>query len=137
MKASECYPSKFLRVGDLGGMARLLSISSVRVESVIEGDDPKPILSFVGVLQDFVANKTNWTTLMSFLPDDTDGWTGKQVVLYPTETPFGGKVVGCIRVRAPKLAAAKGPKALPVEPSPTPPAKLPLEPAGDEEAMPF
>jgi len=30
-----------------------------------------------------------------------------------------------------------GGKALPVEPSPTPPAKLPLEPAGDEEAMPF
>ena len=45
-------------------------------------------------------NSTNCRAISSMYGNDTDGWIGKRVTLYPTVTQFGGEEVECIRIRA-------------------------------------
>jgi hypothetical protein len=42
-----------------------------------------------------------------FNSEDTDDWTGKKIVLYnDPNVSYAGKIIGGIRVRAPKVKAA-------------------------------
>jgi hypothetical protein len=40
-----------------------------------------------------------------------EGWVGKLIVVFPTQTDFGGKMVGALRVRIPPPNQAKTPVA--------------------------
>lgn len=44
-------------------------------------------------------NATNCKTIAAMYGNDTDGWVGKRVTLYPTTTQMGGETMECIRVR--------------------------------------
>jgi hypothetical protein len=59
----------------------------------------KPIITFVGKVKGFAANKTNCRTIAAMYGTDTRQWVGKRITLYATTTEFGGKSVECIRVR--------------------------------------
>jgi hypothetical protein len=58
---------------------------------------------------------TNWDAVAEITgEDDTEKWPGHKVELYPTTTEMKGKIVDCIRIRAPaqgelKSAAKKKP----------------------------
>ncbi len=75
-----------------------------------------------------VLNNTNAQIIAMILKsEETDDWIGKQIVLYDDpNVSFGGKLVGGIRVRAPRVKAPlKGIPApiapvAPVEPEPEP-----------------
>lgn len=64
-----------------------------------------PVLSFVGKKKKLVLNATNGATIAEMYGFDTRAWVGKKIVLYPTTTKFGKKVVPCIRVRPQPPAA--------------------------------
>ncbi len=51
-------------------------------------------------------NATNCKAVAALYGNDTDGWVGKRVTLYPTTTQMGGETGDCIRVR-PKVPAGK------------------------------
>jgi len=125
MKIADMRESKFLKQSDVGRGA-LLTIKSIEQHNVAkEGADPelKYCISFLESEKPLVANSTNLQLCASiFGSDETDDWTGKKIVLYTDPTvSYGGKLVGGIRVRAPKhqaqaqLAPKVGPKPLPVD----------------------
>jgi hypothetical protein len=58
-----------------------------------------------------VLNLTNWDLIATFCGADSDTWTGKDIILYPTTTTFGSKTVDCIRVRQPRQRQASPVKA--------------------------
>ena len=69
---------------------------------LMEGDDTaKPVLYFKGKKSGLVLNKTNGRTIAAAYGPDSDMWVGKAIILYPTETDFGGKRVPCIRCKSP------------------------------------
>ena len=101
MKASTMFPSEFLRAGDLDG-PKLYTMTSVEMRDI--GGDHKPVLFFQETEKGVILNKTNNNTIVQAYGDETEGWAGKQIVLYPSETDYQGKRVACIRMRKPKAA---------------------------------
>ena len=103
MKIDELYPSRWLKAADVVRPI-LATIKSVTVEEVAEGEE-KPILNFLGDTKPMVLNRTNSASVAELYGEDTDAWTGKQVVLFSTKVQFQSKLVDAIRVRAPKPQA--------------------------------
>jgi hypothetical protein len=109
-----------LKASDLQGRQVRVQIASCALEEL--GDDEvKPVLRFVGKEAGLVLNVTNAGTIAAALGDETEGWIGRQLLLYVSETDLRGKRVPCIRVRV----EAGGP---PVHQPPPPPPVLDDEP---------
>ncbi len=100
MKISNAFTSQYLKAADLDDKPVKFLMDRVEMEDV--GGDPKPILFFQGQDKGLVLNKTNSNNIADAYGDDTDGWAGREIVLYPAMTDFQGKTVPCIRVRKPK-----------------------------------
>ena len=124
-KMNSMFPSKWLAAADLDDQDRTLTIRDVAQETVGQGDeaDLKWVVYFKEMTKGLVLNKTNATSISVCLGDDTDEWLGRQVVLYPTQVQFSGKMVEAIRVqekktkvanKAPKPATAKNGKVQPM-----------------------
>jgi hypothetical protein len=112
-KVSEMRESKFLKQTDVGAGA-LMTITGCHQHNVaMQGAEPdlKWCLSFHESDKPLVLNSTNAQLCEKALgSDDTDDWVGKQIVLYTDpNVSYGGKVVGGIRVRAPKTKLASTP----------------------------
>ena len=97
MNTNEMFPSNFIKASDLQGQARRLIMD--RVESEEVGEDFKPILYFRGAKKGLVMNKTNANLIAAAYGPETDGWIGKEIELFPTQTEFKGQTVDCLRVR--------------------------------------
>lgn len=146
-KIHEMLESKFLKKEDVGAGV-LMTVSSVDQHNVAkQGAEPemKWCLVFQESDKPLVLNSTNIQLCQQiFGSDDTDYWTGHQIVLYTDPTvSFQGKVIGGIRVRKPKIkaqpAVAAAPALPPVPPRvPVPPVTAPL-PAAEvfEDDIPF
>jgi hypothetical protein len=122
-KIHDMLESKFLKKDDVGP-GRLLTIEGVIQNNVAkQGAEPemKWCLTFTDEDKPLVLNSTNIQLCQHiFGSDDTDDWLHKQIVLYADPTiMYAGKVVGGIRVRAPKKrqppVAAPKPVAVPAE----------------------
>lgn len=121
-KTSEMRESKFLKQGDVSAPV-LWTVEGLEKHNVAkEGAEPehKWCLTFKECDKPLVLNSTNIQLCERiFGSDDTDHWMGKKVVLYvDPNVSYAGKVVGGIRVRAPKVkpgAAAPTPPPPPVE----------------------
>ncbi|HXI50305.1 MAG TPA: hypothetical protein VNH84_02335, partial [Candidatus Saccharimonadales bacterium] len=74
-----------------------------------EGADPmmKWCLTFIELEKPLVLNSTNIQVCQNICgSDDTDHWIGKRIVLYDDpNVSYQGKLVGGIRVRAPRPGA--------------------------------
>jgi len=100
----DSIPSKWLKASDLDGKPRLVTIKKFSVEKLDDGN--KPAVWFVEEEKALILNITNGKKIEGICgTGDPKGWTGKRVVLYPTETELRGETVDCIRVRAPKPGA--------------------------------
>lgn len=88
---------------------------NVTIEKVTGGEitgeggkkNRKPVAHLVGKKKKLALNSTNCKVIESLYGKDVEGWAGKRITLYPTTTQFGGKEVGCIRIRPKVPAAAK------------------------------
>src|SRR5262249_49284118 len=116
MKISNAYPSKYVSASDLNG--RNVSVIIARAEMEKLGNDHKPVLYFRGKEKGLVLNKTNAYAIKDAYGDDTDGWEGKELVLFEIMTDFQGKITPAIRVRTPSAKDRQGqPKPAPVVPA--------------------
>ena len=142
-KTSEMRESKFLKQTDVGA-GMLFTVESIEQHNVAkDGADPelKWCMTFAEADKPLVLNSTNIQLCQNiFGSDDTDDWVGKKVVLYSDPTvSFQGKLVGGIRVRAPKVAKPAAASKPVLKPKPTPkptPAPEPVEMLDDSE-IPF
>jgi hypothetical protein len=114
--ASDFDRSKYLKASDLEEEGKF-KIKSVTEETVGQGPkaEQKLVLWFVNHEQGYVCNKTALRVLGPAFGNDTSGWVGKIITIYPDITTMQGKSVPCLRVRPPKANGA----AAPAKPQPT------------------
>jgi hypothetical protein len=102
MKISEVFPSKYLTAADLNGKPYTLTIKTVTLEEMITHDAKKvnkPVAWFVGAQKGFVMNSTNAYIVAALYGDDTVGWPGQRITIYPTKVKAFGSMQDCIRVK--------------------------------------
>ena len=129
------FPSKYVKAADLEGRPRRVAIAGVEVEPIGREKDLKPVLTFrSSELKPMVLNMTNSRVIAAAFGDETDGWAGRVIELYPSETSFGSEVVECIRIRIPKQAEPPTKRAA-IDEEPQPPDDG-FEPMSDEQ-LPF
>src|SRR5262245_60963299 len=114
MKVSEAFPSKYLRAADLQGKNVSVVITGAEYEQI--GEDNKIVVYFQGKEKGLVLNKTNANNIAAVYGDDTEDWTGGDLILFPAMVDYQGRTVEAVRVRVPpRKAASKSPAA----PAPT------------------
>lgn len=101
--------SKFLKRDDVG-RGTLATIQIVREENVAKEGAPEELkwcAHFDELEKPMVLNWTNLQLIARVAGDeDSDNWKGVKVVLYDDpNVSFGTKIVGGIRIRAPKVGA--------------------------------
>lgn len=100
---SEAFPGTYIKAADLKDRTSRVTMDRVMMEDV--GGDHKPVLYFTGKDRGLVLNKTNANNIVAAFGDDTDGWHGGEIELFPTMVDFQGKSVPAVRVRVPPRAA--------------------------------
>ena len=121
MKASDVFPSNYLRAADLNGAEPIVTIDRVVVETF--GDESKPVVFFRGKTKGVVLNKTNFGAIVAITKEeDTDNWRGHQIKLVTAKVEFQGKRVPAIRIDEP----------IPTQQKPLPPVHAP-----NDDEIPF
>ena len=131
-KLSEMLPSRFLKKDDVP-QPMLLTIGDLEQVNVAPQGQPeekKWTMSFPELDKPLVLNSTNMHVIGQIYGDDTDGWLGQKIVIYhDPNVSFGGKLVGGLRLRAPKNQTKA---------APPPPASKPAGKFDDmEDDIPF
>jgi hypothetical protein len=135
MLISDAFPSEYLKATDLRGKQVRVVIDRVEVREV--GDDHKPVLFFQGKDKGVVLNKTNANNVSLAYGDDTDEWTGKEVILYEAIVDFQGRSVRAIRIRVPS-PKERGSASLRLQREPPPPPRESENPRdGMDDEIPF
>lgn len=115
MNIHNAFPSDYLKSSEIVESGDLtLTIAYVKVEQVGGGKDAeeRPVLHFTDHKKGLVLNKGNSNKLSAAYGPETDGWSGKKVVIYfDPDVEFGGKVTGGLRVRIPAGIDRNGPRA--------------------------
>jgi hypothetical protein len=121
--------SKFLRKEDFDE-DRVLTIKGLRLEDMPSDQSREPqqkwVLYFREEAKGMALSVTTIRVLEQAYGSDSDHWIGNRVMIYvDPNVSFGGKVVGGLRLRTPKVRTAKPP----VQPQrPAAPAR-PAQPA--------
>ena len=107
--ASTYDQSRYFKAADMP-TEKKLRIKDVTEEEIGVGKDKERKLCvwFTNDARGLVLNRTNNRTLRGAFGDVCDNWTGKIVVVFPTQDDFRGRMVPVLRVRIPppKQAAA-------------------------------
>jgi hypothetical protein len=109
-KVSEMIVSKFLRKEDFDE-DRVLTIKGVKLEDM-PGDagDQKWVLYFREEPKGMALNITTIRVLEQAYGGDSDQWIGNKVKVYvDPNVSFGGKIVGGLRLRTPKVMTKQAP----------------------------
>jgi hypothetical protein len=101
MKATELCPPPHLEAADFP-KDTAVTIKGVAFKDVGDEKVTKGVVYFDEMPRGLVLNRTNLKRIVGHHGNDTDGWIGKKITLYASETDFGGKTVECIRVREKK-----------------------------------
>jgi len=138
VNVNDAFPSRYIKASDLGDKRVLVTIDRVEIEEVGREKDSKPVVYFAGKEKGLVLNKTNAKKITEVSKSaETEEWAGVKVVLYATETEFGGDTVSCVRVAPPPKPAAEKPTAAPKPvPAPAPRPVTEADPITDDD-VPF
>lgn len=113
MKMNDLYPSKYLKADDITHPVNV-TVADVRMEEVGQQKDMRPVAYFLNAEKGLILNKTCFIEISAITgSDDTVHWSGKQIQLYRTITPFQGKPVPCIRIRPVPAPQPQAPQAAP------------------------
>lgn len=111
MKISQMVPSSFLKQSDFDENGLICTVDRLEQQNVARDDEPaenKWIVFFREFDKGMVLNTTNINLLAKACDsDDTDDWTGKEVVVYvDPNVGFGGKTTGGLRIKKYHVPAA-------------------------------
>lgn len=112
-KISEMLPSSYLKQADFDESGTIVTIAGIFEKNLAKPEDPvemKWLVQFEQFEKPMVLNPTNINVLgRACGSDDTDDWTGKEVIVYVDPTVgYGGKTTGGLRIR--KYVVAAPPK---------------------------
>jgi hypothetical protein len=97
MRASDAFPSKYLKSSDVKSKQQIATISSLETEEVGQDKKEKPVLHFENGVKPMVVNRTNFETLEEAF-GDSDDWPGHKVKIFCARTSYQGKKTDGIRV---------------------------------------
>ena len=117
--ASKYDQSRFLKAADLTAEKKF-KIKAVTEEPVGIGKDQemKLVIWFTNDRRGLVLNITNNRTLRGSFGNDTAGWVGNIIVIFPTMADFRGQMKPALRVRIPTPKGTGPSVAQPVTPPP-------------------
>lgn len=108
MNVNDVFAGNYLKVEMLKGRSVVLTINKAELAKFDEGN--KIAIGFQETDKELALNKTNAYAVAMMYGEETGGWMGKKIEIFPDTTMFGGKMVPCIRVRAPQgMPAAQQP----------------------------
>ncbi len=110
MRASEIFPSKYLKADELD-QDYIVTIAEVVLESLEQNDGTKvdkPVIYFKEWDKGLVCNKTNFGIIAQQHGDDTDLWLDKKITLTVMDVQAFGEVVQAIRVKSGRKPAPAG-----------------------------
>jgi hypothetical protein len=115
MRASDAFPSKYVKAADVKAKSIVAVISHLAQEKIGQGQDQqeKHVLHFENA-KPLVLNRTNWESLEDAF-GDSDGWSGHKIKLYAARTQYQGKMVDAVRVQP--IAPKPAPKAAEDDPN--------------------
>lgn len=133
------YDSNYLYAFDLKGRDVHVTIKDVKAVKVKNADktEKKPIVYFTESKDErgLVLCKTNGKTIANLYGNETEGWRGKKITLFPAMVDAFGKTVEAIRIRpmAPVKSAKGGELAdAPLAPAPESPDHAEVREPGEE-----
>jgi hypothetical protein len=103
MELSSVFTSDTLKAAGLQGREVTVVISTVEAKQFDDGN--KLILTFQGKKKALVCNKTNANRIAFLYGTNTDGWIGREIVLFVDVVDFQGRTVEAIRVKPPAKRA--------------------------------
>jgi len=135
MHIGELRESRFLTKDDCG-KGILVTIAGVDRDAIESEDGTKDVyvLKFAEAIKPMVLKPTNAQLIAHALgADDTDDWTGKQIVLFNDQTVMmKGKIVGGIRARG-----SRKPQPVAAKPAPEPVDQPEMVEDEGEDDLPF
>lgn len=139
MHINQLKDSKYLKKEDCGP-GILVTIKALTEEDIaMEGAAPdiKWLLHFHEPVKPLILKTTNAQLIAQITKsEETDHWPGHKIVLYNDPTvPMSGKLVGGIRIRAPRNQAPKPAPAL--APTPMPHVEREAQAEDDGSNIPF
>ena len=111
MKGADIFPSNYIKADDLKGRDVPVVISDAKIEKL--GNDQKLVLYFQRQDKGMVCNKTNFGRIAYLYGDETNDWTGKEIVLTSEFVEFQGRTVKGLRVRPPSTRGTTAPRSQP------------------------
>ena len=102
MKLDELFPSRWLKGADLNGQQPVVSIAKVSMETVQNqdgGEEQKPGVWFNGTDKGLILNRTNGDAIAKLHGDETNKWTGQQIMLVTERVSAFGQMHDAIRIR--------------------------------------
>lgn len=98
--ASQFDQAKYFKADDLATDIKL-RIREATEEVVGPKQERKLVVWFTNSKKGLILNRTNNRTIRGAYGDPVEGWQGKLVVLFASETEMSGRTVPCVRVRIP------------------------------------
>jgi hypothetical protein len=86
-----------------------VKIARVVQEPVGKQRELRPVIYFQNATKGLVCNRINWRSIAKHYGDNSEGWGGKVIELFKSETEYAGSMVPCVRVRIPQGADQKAP----------------------------
>lgn len=104
MKVRDMYPSRYATGEDLAGNPATLTIAGVTTESMRPGpgqpEKEKFVIYFKEAKKGVVLSRTLARQIARALGvDDSDGWTGKKITIYPEPMTVAGEPRIAIRAK--------------------------------------
>lgn len=133
--------SKFLKKEDCGP-GILVTIRELTQENVAKEGAPEELkwaLHFEETDKPMILNNTNGQIIASITGSpETDDWAGHKIVLFSDpNVSFGGKLIGGIRARAPKVKQPAAPMPKPATKPATKPAPVDPGPEPGADDVPY
>ena len=104
MDINEAFPSKYIKSAEIGDNRIAVTIRSVTMQDVGDGDT-KPVIYFNEAEKGLVCNRTNANTLADAYGSDTDQWVGKPTELFCIDVDYQGRLTKGIRLSVPAVLA--------------------------------
>jgi hypothetical protein len=101
----DLFPSRFLKVSDLKGQRRVLTISKITSEETDREKSRKPVVYFQKCTKGLPLNKTNGKKIAEVVGSKLImDWPSKKIGLYPKpDVEYAGQVGPAIRIDYPTL----------------------------------
>jgi hypothetical protein len=107
MNINESFPPAFLRSEDIKDKTVAVKIRLVEAHDFGEKEGTKPVVYFEGKDAGLVLNKTRANAIRDLFGEETDGWTGKTIILTTGLVPFEGRMTDSIFCTAPTNSTPK------------------------------